>query len=177
MKRYFLEYGLIRLRAIEPSDADMMLCAESDVSAWPDSDICAPYSMEMLKNYASSYSADPFGEGQLRMIVEDSRSGTAIGILDLYDISAVHRHAMVGIYILPDFRNKGFAKASVSAASKYAFRRLNLHALGAKILRSNTISSHLFESCGYTVAGILPSWHFADGRFHDMAVLTVILEN
>lgn len=177
MKRYFLEYGLIRLRAIEPSDADMMLCAESDVSAWPDSDICAPYSMEMLKNYASSYSADPFGEGQLRMIVEDSRSGTAIGILDLYDISAVHRHAMVGIYILPDFRNKGFAGAAVSAASDYASRRLNLHSLGAKILTSNAASVRLFKSCGYAEAGVLPSWHFADGSFHDMTILSVIFDN
>ncbi|MDE5849776.1 MAG: GNAT family N-acetyltransferase, partial [Muribaculaceae bacterium] len=61
-----MDYEL-RLRALEPEDADMMYDAESDEAAWRYSDYLAPMSLELLREYALTYDADPFRSGQLRL--------------------------------------------------------------------------------------------------------------
>lgn len=169
----FLNYGPLYLRGVEPADADLLYDVENDVEAWPDSDIHAPYSREMLRSYAESYRADPLSDGQLRMIAVDAASSRTVGILDLYDISALHGHACVGIYVLPDCRRHGFGRAMIEAAVDYARRRLGLHTLAAKILADNTQSIRLFTAAGFRVAGTLPAWHFADGRYHDVMLLAL----
>lgn len=81
----------LRLRALEPEDADMMYEAENDEAAWKYSDYLAPLSRELLHHYALTYDAEPFRSGQLRLIIE--KDETPIGILDLMDISARHLRA------------------------------------------------------------------------------------
>ena len=85
----------LRLRALEPEDAEMMYAAESDEAAWLYSDYLAPLSLEMLRQYALSYDADPMRSGQLRLIIEVD--GRAAGILDIFDISPRHLRADTGI--------------------------------------------------------------------------------
>lgn len=165
----------ITLRAVEPSDAALLFDSENDIDAWPDSDTVAPYSAELLFRYAGSYRADPFGERQLRLIAEDYE-GNAVGILDFYDISAVHRRAMTGIYTVPAFRRRGFGRAMLSAGKEYASKVLNLVFLGAKILADNMPSHRLFIRCGYSNIATLPKWHFAAGRYHDVNVYMLRLD-
>lgn len=165
----------IRLRAVEPEDAQAMYDAENDSAAWKDSDNVAPFSMENIRNYAMTYTADPFPSGQLRLIVEEKESGAVAGIADLYEISALHRHAFAAIYTLPRFRNRGIAEATVKALCVYARDSLMLDSIGVRILASNHTSIRLFERCGFKMCGLMRRWRITPEGACDMILMQLML--
>lgn len=160
----------IRLRAVEPYDADCFYMAENDETAWAGSDTVAPYSMHMLRSYAESCSGgNPFADGQLRLIAElADDSHATVALLDFYEISPLQGHAWIGIYVLPEMRRKGYASAVLRKGAAYAGRCLGIRRFGARILAGNEASRRLFAGCGYMHCGTLPQWRFADGTLHDL---------
>ena len=165
----------IRLRAVEPCDADFMYEIENDASAWRYSDTVAPLSRRILRQYALDYDADPFSARQLRLIVSVCRDDSWIpaGLVDLYEIDPVHRRAFVGIYILRDFRNMGVAGTALVILEKYASEVLNLRLLAAKVESDNHISLTLFERCGFSKVATLPEWFIhKDDSSSDMIIMT-----
>ncbi len=163
----------LRLRALEPEDAEMMYEAETDESAWEYSDYLAPLSKELLTHYALTYDADPFRSGQLRMIIElDSKP---VGILDLFDISPRHLRADIGIYILPEYRGKGLASKALEEAKVYCRKRLGLHQLTASVAQSNTTAKLSFEKAGFTLTGIRPDWLRTPTGYEAIDLLSCIL--
>lgn len=161
------------LRAIETSDADQFYKIENDFDAWSDSDTIAPVSLSQLRHYAENYDADPFACGQLRLAaVYQESPDKVIGLLDFYDISLIHSHAWIGIYVIPEERNKGVGREMIRLAEDYAGRRLRLDRLGAKILSTGAASRQLFHHSGYNLCGTIPRWRFADGKFTDLNILT-----
>ena len=163
----------LKLRALEPEDAEMMYEAESDPEAWRYSDYLAPMSLNMLREYAITYDADPFRSGQLRLIVEID--GTPAGILDLFEISARHLRADTGIYILPGFRGKGVGEKVLQLAKTYCGERLGLHQLTASVARGNTVALRCYEKAGFSVTGSRPDWLRAPDGYDDILLLSAIL--
>lgn len=163
----------IRLRAVEPEDAELMWLAENDGTCADSSDYMAPLSRRQVLDYALGYDADPFRAGQLRLIVEVCREygeeavaqprrgmtgaeWEGAGIADLYDISVRDLTAWAGIYIAPQWRRRGIGRMAVEAIARLAFSRLGLYALGAKVAQSNEASLRLFSS--WEDCGRLPGW-------------------
>lgn len=170
----FLENDNIRLRAVEPADAELLWEAENDSRQWLDNGMSAPLSRQNLKNYAENYDADPIRSGQLRMICEN-KNGKMVGIVDLYDISAIGRTAFVGIYLFEKYRRNGYAAECLSLLESYARMLLNLRILGAKISETNTNSIHLFENSGYELRGTLPDWLLAGTKSKALYIYTKTL--
>lgn len=164
----------IRLRAVEPEDVDMMYECENDKSAWYTSDTTAPLSYHLLKRYAETYMADPWGEGQLRLIAENAKTGEIVGIADFFELSQQHCRGYAGIYIRPQFRKKGIGKSVLETMIDYAFVNLQLHHLAAHISTENIEGIRLFESCGFKKAGVLKDWHRSGGNFIDISVYQMI---
>ncbi len=159
----------LKLRAVEPSDADFMYEVENDAAAWRYSDTIAPLSRRILREYALNYDADPFSAAQIRLIITDAVNNTPVGIIDLYDISQRHLRAFVGIYICKDFRGKGYAQEALRQIGYYAKTTLHLRNLGAKIEDGHKHAIELFEGAGFTKCGCFPSWLNApDGKYSDM---------
>lgn len=174
----------MRLRAVEPADAALLYEVENDTSAWYASENVAPLSAALLSRYAESAShADPFGEEQLRLIVEIESPGEngqrrgkgrrmlPVGVADLYEISARHQRAMTAIYILPAFRCKGYAARSLQLLADYAFDTLGLHTIAARIPLCNCASLRAFAAAGYTNAGMLSGWHRYGRRRYDIRLM------
>lgn len=170
-----LENDYIKLRPVEPEDAAVMWLAEKDSTQWIQNGMCAPLSRHNIKEYALTYDADPFRAGQLRLIIEDKNNLSVIGIVDLFDISSIHRNAFVGIYIFPDKRGSGYASLSLNLLEDYALRLLNLRHLGAKIMADNVSSSALFEKCGYILRGNIPEWFIIGNASQSMLLYSKIL--
>lgn len=160
MNMRFLEDDTLRLRAVEPDDADMMWTVETDSLQWMENGMSAPYSRHNLWEYAENYDADPIRSGQLRLVIEkkDTAGCKAIGLIDLYDISASNRTAFTGIYVIPEERGKGHAARALHLLGEYACRLLNLRIMAAKIVDSNNASRRLFEKAGYEYSGKLSDW-------------------
>ena len=163
----------IKLRALEPSDADFMYEVENDAGAWRYSDTIAPLSRRILREYALNYDADPFSAGQIRLIVTDAETNAPAGIIDLYEISQRHLRAFVGIYICKDFRGKGYSVEALRQIEYYAKTTLHLHALGAKIEYDHRNARNLFEKRHFSFAGRLDNWlTLPDGTFGPMLIYT-----
>ena len=164
------------LRALETSDVELMYEVENDELSWRYSDTVAPLSRHLLKEYASTYDANPFKSGQLRLIVISKESNIPVGIVDLYEISQRHSRAFVGIYILPEFRNKGYAKETLNLIENFAFQTLHLHQLAAKVEDKNRSSEILFTNNGYEMNAYLKDWlSSTNGDFLSMKIFTKIL--
>ncbi len=160
----------VKLRALEPEDAEFMFEAENDEAAWIYSDYLAPLSMEMLRQYALTYDADPLRSGQLRLVVEFD--GRPVGMADIFDISARHLHAMTGIYILPDMRSEGIGSEALRLLCEYCRSRLGLHLLCAIIAEKNHTARKCYRKAGFIASGILPEW-LRDGDLYSNAIFMV----
>lgn len=165
-----LRNGALRLRPVEPEDALAMWEMESDPTQWIQNGMMAPFSLRNLKEYALQYRADPFAEGQLRLMLVDKNVAEPVGIVDLYDISASNRTAWVGIYIRPAFRGNGLGKKALQMLEDYCRRLLNLRILAAKIASGNAASQRLFAKAGYTECGRLRDWLVSADRSQDILI-------
>ena len=134
-----------------------MWCVESDSLQWVQNSLVAPFSRENILQYACNYEADPYLAEQLRLIIVD-KSDKRIGIADLYELSPQHHTSMVGIYILPEFRNVGNGINALNLLEQYALNILNLRQLGAKRVDGNDLSMQLFLKAGYEWSGTLKNW-------------------
>lgn len=153
----FLEDDILKLRAVEPSDAEAMWEIETDSSQWMMCGMSGPYSRENLTQYAVTFNPDPWHEGQIRLIVEEKGKGIC-GIADLYDMSPINRTACVGIYILKGRRRRGLGLRAIEKLESYAANLLNVRILLAKVAEGNEESNPLFIKAGYTLRGTLPGW-------------------
>ena len=160
----------MRLRPVEPEDALAMWEMESDPTQWIQNGMMAPFSLRNLREYALQYRADPFAEGQLRLMLVDKNVAEPVGIVDLYDISASNRTAWVGIYIRPAFRGNGLGKKALQMLEDYCRRLLNLRILAAKIASENAASQRLFAKAGYTECGRLRDWLVSADRSQDILI-------
>src|SRR4051812_19242808 len=90
----------ILLRAIEPSDIELMYKWENETEVWNLSGTTSPFSRYTIDQYIQSTKHDIYTNKQLRLAIELlGPSGKTIGYIDLFDFDPQHRRAGVGILI------------------------------------------------------------------------------
>ena len=148
---------MIRLRAPEPDDLDFLYELENDPEQWAVSDVLpAPVSRHMLREYLRHTHASLAEAGQLRLMLE--AEGQPVGTLDLYDYSALHQRAGVGIAVRPAARRLGYAEQALCALLPYARQHLRLHQLYCTVSASNEASIKLFAKIGFFQVGVRRDW-------------------
>lgn len=147
---------MIKLRKIEPSDLPYLYQWENDASAWADGSNHNPLSQQDLRDYIASTTGDIYKDGQLRLIIEND--GVTCGCMDLFDLDIRNRKAALGMYIAPEYRNKGVGREALELMEQYAFGHLNLRLLYAVIATSNAPCSALYRAAGYHPSSPLPAW-------------------
>ena len=104
---------LVKLRAIEPEDLDILYGIENDMSLWNDSITSVPYSRYMLYDYIANTRNDIYTDRQVRMMIENNKC-EVVGIVDLINFDPKHLRAEIGIVIKRDFRNLGYAQSAIN---------------------------------------------------------------
>lgn len=165
----------IRLRAPEPSDLDAFFLWENDTTAWESGSTIAPLSRHMLAEYIGNYSGDIVAERQLRLVVEEIASGSAVGAVDLFDFDALNNRCGIGIIIDPARRREGFGRDALMLTADYGRRRLGLHQLWCHVAQDNNASRRLFATAGYTPSGRLRSWLRRRNAYVDVYVMQLLL--
>ena len=146
------------LRALEPDDLEFLFALEYDPDLWAASDVLpAPISRHALREYLHNSAASLAEAGQMRLIIS-SESGEAVGTLDLYDYSALHQRAGVGITVLKSERRQGYAQKALAKLLPYAREGLRLHQLYCTIVEGNEASIKLFEKSGFGQVGVRRDW-------------------
>ncbi|MBK5196167.1 MAG: GNAT family N-acetyltransferase [Proteiniphilum sp.] len=169
-----LENKMIRLRATEPEDLEVLYSWENDTEMWKNGVSIAPFSRFTIRQYLIDSKKDLFIDRQLRLMIEVKETGETIGTIDLYDFDPFHRRAGVGILIDKRFRKKGYGLQSLMLLEAYAFGFLNLKQLYAFIPANNPVSIQLFTKAGYIPAGTLKEWLSSGDSFDDVQVMQKI---
>lgn len=154
----YLQNKTIRLRALEPSDLDLLYVWENDTSAWDQGCAAAPFSARLLGDYLAGYSADIFADGQLRLVVEEIPTGIATGLVDLCDLDMLNRRVQTGVFIDPAFRGRGYGRDALKLMAEYALRRIGLRQVWAVVGGDAPASQRLVESAGFHAGAVLPRW-------------------
>lgn len=148
----------ITLRALEPTDIDVMYRWENDAELWRYGSTVAPFSRKQIWEYIAGYDADIYSARQLRLMIVDNASGDVVGAIDITDYDPVNQRAAIGIFVDRSYQRKGFASAAIRLVEGYCAERLGMHQLWAMVPGDNTPSRSLFTSSGYKISGRLQSW-------------------
>jgi len=155
----------IALRAVEPTDLDLLFELENSETHWEVTNTRIPFSKHTLKNYLESVQ-DIYADRQLRMVIE--LGGIPCGLMDWFDFDPFHQRAGLGIVVAEPYRNGGVARSAVEKAIIFSQKNLGLRLLFCNILAENVPSIRLFEGAGFVECGIKKNWHRSpDGDIKD----------
>ena len=159
----FLENDIIKLRALEPSDIDLLMCWENDTSIWRISNTLTPFSRHILHKYIENSHLDIYETKQLRLMIDlktsEKKQKKTIGAIDLFNFDPYNKRAGIGILIAEkENRSKGYATEALEILIKYTFNILKLHQLYCNILTDNIISLNLFKKHGFVIVGEKKDW-------------------
>lgn len=157
-----LKSDKVSLRAVEPTDLEILLRWENNPEYWRVSNTLTPFSKELLEQYVNS-AQDIYTVKQIRLMIDETESGKTVGAIDIFDFEPRHQHAGTGILIDADFRKKGYAQAAIQLTKKYALNVVGIRNLSANILEDNEASIRLFEKAGFEKIGRRKKW-FHDGE-------------
>ena len=161
----------ISLRAIEPSDIDILYQWENDVENWKVSNTQAPFSRFILEQYITSAHQDIYCVKQLRLIICDSNN-KPVGCIDLFDFDPNHLRCGIGILISEKSdRRKGYASEALELLIDYCFSVFNLHQLYCNITTDNEASVLLFQKHGFQITGIKKQWIRDGNKYKDELLL------
>jgi diamine N-acetyltransferase len=170
-----LESDIVRLRALEPEDIDMLYKWENDTNVWKVSNTTAPFSRYILRQFIESQKYDIFETRQLRLIIEERSEGRPVGSIDLFEIDPYNRRAGVGVLIY-DKRDtcQGYASGALQILIRYCFMILGLNQIYCNILADNTSSLNLFRSKGFLTVGVKHEWVRTTAGWSDEYLLQLI---
>ncbi len=150
----------LTLRAVEPTDVDLLLAWENDTSIWHVSNTTTPYSRFEIEEYVLNAKRDIFSARQLRLMIDlqSDEATKSIGTIDLFDFDPMNLRAGIGIMVREEFREKGHAREALEILIRYAFEVLQLHQLYCHISSENLGSIGLFEKLGFIRCGERKEW-------------------
>ncbi len=166
----------ILLRALEPSDVDLLYNWENDASIWHLSNTLTPFSRFALEQYVMNSHEDLFTTKQLRLMIDlvENDQTRSIGCVDLFDFDPINKRAGVGILVVKEERGKGHASEALELMIKYAFKRLRLHQLYSNVLKGQQASLDLFKKKKFEVIGIKKQWLLVEKEWIDEYILQLI---
>jgi ribosomal-protein-alanine N-acetyltransferase len=129
-------------------------------------------SKKLIKGYLKSW--DKYLQFNYIIELRESNGTKKLGSVSIWNISWYHRRADIGIWILPDFWNKGIGKRSLSLIKNVAFLHLNLHRIEAHIAIDNNRSINLFKNAQFVEEGKLSEYLNLDGRYCDAILLACL---
>ena len=148
----------IKLRALEPTDVDLIYTWENNMAIWKVSNTIVPFSKETISQFIS-YERDIYADKQLRLVICKVKDEKAIGTIDLFDYDLRHQRAGVGVLLADSSeRRKGYASEALDIVIKYGFSTLMLHQFYCNIPADNEDSIKLFEKHGFKQIGSKKDW-------------------
>jgi diamine N-acetyltransferase len=172
----YLENNIIKLRAPEPSDLDLLYRWENDTSTWIAGTTITPFSKSVLSKYLDSAHLDIFETSQLRLMIDlKPENNRTIGTIDVFDFDPYHHRAGIGILIAENSdRGKGYATQALQVLVLYCFELLGMHQLYCNVSADNKISLKLFQKQGFEVIGAKKEWIRRGKKYIDEYLLQLI---
>ena len=165
----------LRLRALEPSDLEMVYDTENDKSLWVYSNTSSPFSKHTLKKFIENSHLDIIEHKQVRLVLSD-KNNLPFGFIDLFKYDMINKRAGVGIIIFEKYRSRGLGSISLDLIENYVKKYIPIHQLYANISSENTESIKLFEKHNYLKVGNKKDWIYYNNKYFDELLYQKILD-
>jgi len=163
----------VKLRIVEPEDAEILYEWENDIEHWRVSNTQTPFSMKTIKAYVNGVQ-DIYTDRQLRLMICVGKDARPVGAVDLFEFEPNHGRVGVGILIHKNDRKNGYAREALKLIKHYAFEVLFLHQLYCNISVSNSASLKLFSELGYEIVGTKKDWNRSSDGYEDEYLLQIM---
>ncbi len=173
-----LQSKILKLRAPELKDLEILYKWENDTSVWEVSNTIVPFSKYILEKYIENCHFDIYQTKQLRLMIDlkkENNTVETIGSIDLFDFDPFNNRAGIGVLISED-KNKqqGFASEALKLLVEYCKHTLQLHQLFCNITSDNEGSIKLFRNAGFNIVGTKKDWIKTNRGWKDEAILQLI---
>lgn len=168
-----LEGRLVRLRALEPSDAERAFKWINDREVTQYLMARYPLSLEAEREWLAG-AAKPNGFSEVRLAIE-TKDGVHIGICGLHHARPEDRHAELGILIGDkDRQSSGYGTDTVITLVRFAFDQMNLHKVSLGVFEFNDRAIACYRRCGFVEEGRAREEYYQDGRYWDIIHMSVL---
>ena len=164
----FWQGRLVRLRGVEPSDAETFARWNLDSETargldfvWP------PVSLAFVRHDFEQLSLRKLEDDAFFWVVEDA-AGAAVGQINTH--SCDHRVGVFryGLSVAAEHRRRGYATEAVQIVLKYYFEELRYQKCLVTVHSNNAASVALHEKLGFAREGTLRRMVYTGGRFFDL---------
>jgi ribosomal-protein-alanine N-acetyltransferase len=162
-----LETARLRLRELEPDDADALFAVFSDPK------VMAGHGTPVYKDVAEAHKlinwyANAFNEKRaLRWAITFQENNTVLGTCGYHDIAAYHHRAEIGYELNSAYWRQGIMFEAVRAVVRYGLAEMGFHRIEAIVDPKNPASANLLRKVGFREEGYLRQRFYEDGRFVD----------
>ncbi|HET6711269.1 GNAT family protein [Amycolatopsis sp.] len=169
-----LEGELVRLRAIEPEEADLIYdwAHDPEVGRWMVTD--HPRSRAQIRK---RWEERPLNKYELVVLgIETKADGKLIGVVDLRDAVPEIGNAELDIYIGDaEHRNGGYGTDALRVMCRYGFDTMRLHMITLWVVAENERARHVYRKVGFSEDGRHREAFVGEGgRRHDMILMSLL---
>ncbi|WP_405147791.1 GNAT family N-acetyltransferase [Sphaerisporangium sp. NBC_01403] len=162
----------VRLRALEPSDAETLWRWHNDpeVMRWMSDGY--PPSLDHLTKDLRERAPDSFQSLTLFIETLDERT---IGIVALRDAEPETGAAVLDIYLgEKDTWGQGYATDAMRVICRYGFEKMRLHRISLTVVAENAGARRVYEKVGFVEEGRMRQAFRRDGRWHDKILMSLL---
>jgi RimJ/RimL family protein N-acetyltransferase len=168
-----IEGKLVRLRAIEPADAENLYRWINDREVTRTLMARYPYSRAFEDEWAEGATkASEFGDARFAI---ESLEGVHVGTCGLHRGRPEDRHAELGIMIgEKEYWGRGFGTDAVQTLVRFAFEQMNLNKVSLGVFEFNDRAQTVYRKIGFVEEGRAREDYYQDGRYWDIIRMSVL---
>lgn len=164
----FWQGKLVRLRGVEPSDAETanLWNLDSELArgvdfVWP------PVSHAQVRQEMEELSLKKLENDIFHWIIEDAR-GEVVGMINTHSCNHRTGTFRYGIVTRAEHRRKGYAREAILLVVKYYFEELRYQKVTASVHSFNEASIALHERLGFRLEGRVRRMVYTRGEYFDL---------
>jgi len=158
---------LVKLRAIEPSDAEALWrwVGDPEVVRWMDEGYLQ--SLAGFRKRLEDFPRNGFSD--LMFGVEALSDGVLIGAVRLRGAEPETGCAELDIYLgEKEYWGRGYGTDTMRTICRYGFEKMRLHKISLDVVTENQSAHHIYGKVGFVDEGRLREVFRRDGKWYDM---------
>ena len=131
---------------------------------------------KVLVQYVTANAARPSLKQGWSWTITDRETGEAAGHIGVWAGNVVHGRAVIGYWVLPKFRRRGYAREALKLVTDFVKELPGVTRIELHIEIGNEASWRIAEQCAYQREAVLARWQIIDGTPRDMYMYTVLTD-
>lgn len=168
---------LVRLRAVEPSDAKMHYEWDLDTDAARLSYMISfPQSREAVRSWAEREGRSHGEDDHFRFQIVSLETDALVGTINIHTTDQRNRTFRYGIAVMRQYYRMGFGSEAIRLVLRYFFHERNYQKCNVDVYAFNEPSIGLHERLGFVQEGRLRRMIYTEGTYHDVLVYGITRE-